>query len=405
MEKHSKSIDTALRSAIPGRAGFDTLVVGAGFAGSVLAERLASVLGQRVLVVDRRPHIGGNAYDRYDDAGVLIHRYGPHIFHTNSARDLRLPVAVHRVAALRAPRAGQRRRPAGADADQPRHASTRSTASTSTAFEMRGVLRLASPSRVDAIAHVRGRGRRRKVGPGALREVLPRLHAQAVGPRSVASSTPRHRARPDAHQPRRPLFHRHASRRCRCTATRACSSGCSTHPNIEVHARHRLSRGRATWSPSDHMIYTGPIDEFFDHRYGKLPYRSLRVRARQTLRREQFQPVGTRQLSRTSYALHPDHRVQAPDRPAARADHDRLRVSARRRRSVLPGAAAGERGALQALRGARRATDRRAPSSAGWRTYRYYNMDQVVGQALAAFKRLQKRSAQEIEVDTLRSAA
>src|SRR5438270_10119279 len=65
---------------------FDWLVVGAGFAGSIIAERLASQRDEKVLVVDRRPHIGGNAYDRYDDAGILIHQYGPHIFHTNSAR-------------------------------------------------------------------------------------------------------------------------------------------------------------------------------------------------------------------------------------------------------------------------------------------------------------------------------
>src|SRR5688572_18519112 len=63
---------------------FDYLIVGAGFAGSVLAERLASQLDQKVLICDKRPHIGGNAYDRYDDAGVLIHQYGPHIFHTAS---------------------------------------------------------------------------------------------------------------------------------------------------------------------------------------------------------------------------------------------------------------------------------------------------------------------------------
>ena len=63
---------------------YDWLIVGAGFAGSVLAERLASQRNERVLVIDRRPHIGGNAYDRYDDAGLLIHQYGPHIFHTNS---------------------------------------------------------------------------------------------------------------------------------------------------------------------------------------------------------------------------------------------------------------------------------------------------------------------------------
>jgi UDP-galactopyranose mutase len=64
---------------------FDYLIVGAGFAGSVCAERLASQ-GKRVLICDKRPHIGGNAYDHFDDAGVLVHKYGPHIFHTGSKR-------------------------------------------------------------------------------------------------------------------------------------------------------------------------------------------------------------------------------------------------------------------------------------------------------------------------------
>jgi len=64
---------------------FDYLIVGAGFAGSVLAERLAQGSGKRVLVCERRPHIGGNAYDHYNDDGILVHKYGPHIFHTNSA--------------------------------------------------------------------------------------------------------------------------------------------------------------------------------------------------------------------------------------------------------------------------------------------------------------------------------
>src|SRR5688572_16863683 len=63
---------------------YDYLIVGAGFAGSTLAERLASQLGKKVLLVDKRMHIGGNAYDYYDDAGILVHKYGPHIFHTNS---------------------------------------------------------------------------------------------------------------------------------------------------------------------------------------------------------------------------------------------------------------------------------------------------------------------------------
>src|SRR5207248_713199 len=62
---------------------FDYLIVGAGYAGSVLAERLARGSGKQVLLVDRRAHIGGNAYDHYNEAGILIHRYGPHIFHTS----------------------------------------------------------------------------------------------------------------------------------------------------------------------------------------------------------------------------------------------------------------------------------------------------------------------------------
>ncbi|HZB95169.1 MAG TPA: UDP-galactopyranose mutase, partial [Herpetosiphonaceae bacterium] len=62
---------------------FDYLIVGAGFAGSVLAERLAREAGKTVLICDVRPHIGGNAYDHYNGDGLLIHKYGPHIFHTN----------------------------------------------------------------------------------------------------------------------------------------------------------------------------------------------------------------------------------------------------------------------------------------------------------------------------------
>lgn len=62
----------------------DCLIVGAGFTGSVLAERIASQLEQQVLIVDERSHIAGNAYDEYDAQGILVHRYGPHIFHTNA---------------------------------------------------------------------------------------------------------------------------------------------------------------------------------------------------------------------------------------------------------------------------------------------------------------------------------
>jgi UDP-galactopyranose mutase len=65
---------------------YDYLIVGAGFAGSVMAERLASQLNKKVLLVEKRNHVGGNAYDELDENGILVHRYGPHIFHTNSKK-------------------------------------------------------------------------------------------------------------------------------------------------------------------------------------------------------------------------------------------------------------------------------------------------------------------------------
>jgi UDP-galactopyranose mutase len=69
---------------------FDTIIIGAGFAGSVLAERLATQKKQRVLVIDKRRHIGGNCYDRFDDHGILIHQYGPHLFHTDNSQSAQL---------------------------------------------------------------------------------------------------------------------------------------------------------------------------------------------------------------------------------------------------------------------------------------------------------------------------
>src|SRR5688572_20359968 len=62
---------------------FDYMIVGAGLAGAVLAERLASQKKKKVLIIDKRNHIGGNTYDYYNDEGILVHKYGPHIFHTN----------------------------------------------------------------------------------------------------------------------------------------------------------------------------------------------------------------------------------------------------------------------------------------------------------------------------------
>lgn len=76
-------INIAASPKIKIKTDYDFLIVGSGFAGSVMAERIASQLNKRVMVVEKREHIGGNAYDFYDSSGVLVHKYGPHIFHTN----------------------------------------------------------------------------------------------------------------------------------------------------------------------------------------------------------------------------------------------------------------------------------------------------------------------------------
>jgi UDP-galactopyranose mutase len=62
---------------------FNYIVVGSGFAGSVIAERIANVLNQKVLIIEKRNHIGGNCYDYRDENNIIVHKYGPHLFHTD----------------------------------------------------------------------------------------------------------------------------------------------------------------------------------------------------------------------------------------------------------------------------------------------------------------------------------
>jgi cation diffusion facilitator CzcD-associated flavoprotein CzcO len=67
-----------------GNCVIDYMIIGAGFMGAVLAERIATQMGKAVMIVEKRNHIGGNAYDYYNEEGILVHKYGPHIFHTRS---------------------------------------------------------------------------------------------------------------------------------------------------------------------------------------------------------------------------------------------------------------------------------------------------------------------------------
>jgi UDP-galactopyranose mutase len=158
---------------------FDTLVVGAGYAGSILAERLASQCGQRVLVIDRRDHIGGNAYDYYDEHGVLVHKYGPHIFHTNADK------VVEYLSRFTEWRPYEHRVMAEVDNKHVPIPINRTTIN-----ELYGI-ELKTDEEVQAFYDERAEPMDfiansedvvvAKVGPRAVREVLPRLHAQAMG--------------------------------------------------------------------------------------------------------------------------------------------------------------------------------------------------------------------------------
>ena len=188
---------------------FDYLVVGAGFAGAVMAERLASDAGRKVLLVDKRLHVGGNAHDAYDTSGILVHTYGPHIFHTNSRDVFDYLSQFHRIgdrisiACGRGSTANCFRIPINLDTVN------RLYGLNLTSFELEqffaSVAEPRSPARTseDVIVE-QGRAR-------AVQQVLSQLHAQAVGPRSLGVGRVRHGARSGSHQSRRPLLHRYLS--------------------------------------------------------------------------------------------------------------------------------------------------------------------------------------------------
>ncbi|AFS53037.1 UDP-galactopyranose mutase [Leptospirillum ferriphilum] len=358
----------------------DVLVVGAGFAGSVVAERLASA-GRRVLVIDRRSHIAGNAFDENDAQGVLIHRYGPHIFHTNSdevfaylsrftdwrpyehrvlasvdGKLLPIPInldTVNRLYGLHLDEEGLK-------------------AYFETVREPRETIRTSE----DVIVNTVGWDLYRKFYQGYTRKQWGLDPSELFA--SVASRVPVRTNRDDryftdTHQamPKEgytPMFARILD-----------------HPNISIELGRDFREIR-TSIRARHIVYTGPIDEYFDHCFGKLPYRSLRFEHEQLPGIEQYQPVGTvnypnehaytritefRHLTgqtgpHTSIVREYPQAQGDPYYPIPRPENDGLFKK------------------YQAL-----AQEEKDVTFVGrLAQYRYYNMDQVVGAALSIAKKI-----------------
>jgi len=369
----------------PVRDHYDVMVVGAGFAGAVMAERLAADGGKRVLVVDRRPHIAGNAYDRQDAAGILIHQYGPHIFHTNSGE------IFDYLSRFTAWRSYEHRVLADVDGTRVPMPINRTT------LNMLYDVNLSSDAEVEAFLAARAEPVDpirtsadvvvSKVGR-ELYETFFRGYTRkqwGMDPseldKSVTARVPTRTSTDDRY------FGDTYQAMPRDGFTRMFAAMLD-HPNIDLLLGVDYAEARDAY-PHDHLVFTGPIDEYFGYRYGRLPYRSLRFEHR-TLDIAQHQPVAV--------VNYPDEDV--PYTRVTEYKHLTGQVADRTSVTFEYPSATGDpyypipRDENQALFKRYEALALAEPhvSFVGrLATYRYYNMDQVVGQALATYRRLKAK--------------
>lgn len=359
---------------------YDWLIVGAGFAGSVLAERLATERDERVLVVDRRNHIGGNAYDRYDDAGLLIHQYGPHIFHTNSkqifdhlSKFTEWRFYEHRVLAqvdgMLVPI------PINLDTVNKLYNLDLTSDELDGWFAERAEKVDEIKTSEDVVVSKVGRELYEKFFRGYTRKQWG-LDPSELD-KSVTARVPTRTNRDDRY------FGDEYQYMPKHGYTRMFEKMLS-HPNIHVMTQTDYHDVKDV-IPFKRLIFSGPIDEFFDYRFGKLPYRSLRFR-HVTLDKPSHQPVAvvnfpqTQEYTRVTEYKHltgQEHAKTAltyefpsaegdPYYPVPKPENQELYKKYERLALATPNVWFVGRLA----------------------TYRYYNMDQIVGQALATFRRI-----------------
>ncbi len=315
---------------------FDYLIVGAGYAGSVLAERLARKSNKKVLVVDRRNHIAGNAYDHYNDAGVLVHKYGPHIFHTNS-RDI-----FDYLSQFTQWRGYEHRVLASVDGQllpMPINLDTinKLYGLNLTSFQVEEFFASVAEKR-DADPYQRGCGRQQG-GTRVVRKILPRTTRANSGALDPSELDAQVTARVPTRTNRDDRYFTDSYQSMPLHGFTRMFENMLDHPNIKIMLNTDY-RDVREFIPFNEMIYTGPIDEFFDYRFGKLPYRCLEFK-HETHDRPVFQPAAVVNYPER-LRLHALHGIQVSDRPGTREDECRIRVPAGRGRPVLPDPARGK---------------------------------------------------------------
>ena len=359
---------------------FDYLIVGAGFAGSVLAERLARDQGKKVLLIDRRSHIGGNAYDSYNEHGILIHRYGPHIFHTNSAnifsylsRFTSWRQYQHRVLASVDGRLVPI--PINVDTINSLYGKTLDAAGMHSFLESVAEKRNPIKNSEDVVINGVGRELYEKFFRGYTRKQWgldpSELDAQVTARVPVRCNRDG-RYFTDSYQamPARGYTH--------------MFENMLDHPNIKLMLNTDY-REIAKNIAHDQLIFTGPIDEYFDHRFGKLPYRSLQF-IHETHHRPVFQEAPVinypndfeyTRITEFKYLTGQEHASTSIVYEIPGADGDPYYPIPRPDNTALYKQ-------YQAL-----ADDTSNVHFVGrLATYKYFNMDQVVGQALTLFTKL-----------------
>lgn len=360
---------------------FDYLIVGAGFAGSVLAERLAAGSGKKVLIIDRRPHIAGNAYDYHNEEGILIHKYGPHIFHTNSHE------VFNYLSRFTEWRQYQHRVLASVDGQLvplPINLDTinRLYGLNLSAFELKDFFqKIAEPrdkivTSEDVVVSKVGRELYEKFFRNYTRKQWDLDPSELDA--SVTSRVPIRYNRDDRY------FSDIYQVMPQQGYTRLFEQMLD-HPNIKImlNTDYREIMDMISYRE---VIFTGPVDEYFGLVYGKLPYRSLQFQF-QTLTEEQHQTVAV---------------INYPNEyPYTRVTEFKHLTGQKHAKTALVYEYPTENGdpyypiprpenAQLYTRYQTLAAQKQGVHFAGrLATYKYYNMDQVVAQALTLYSKIQ----------------